>query len=80
MLKHEGASELYFFATHGVFSSDSVSIIRQLKCEGILNAVIVSNSIPQNGNKEQLSDVLTVVDVSGKYRSTAKNFSRPFTM
>lgn len=69
VLKREGAERVYFLATHGVFSRGSFSTIASAgspdRADAFLAAIVVTNSIPQDGNKEACDTDFHVMDVSG---------------
>lgn len=64
VLQREGAAELYFLATHGIFCNSALEFLSSLDNQ-FLKAIVVSNSIPQNESKAVLGARLHVVEVSG---------------
>ena len=64
VLKKSGAIGLHVLATHGLFSGDSIQTIRTHV--NFIKKIVVTNTIPQKRNQEELKDILCVQDVSGK--------------
>ena len=64
MLESSGASCMYFLASHGIFSGDCITKIREIG-EDFLKAVVVTNSMPQDNNVGKIPN-FHVVDVSGE--------------
>lgn len=62
-LKKFGAVNVYVLATHGLFSGDAVNII--LAQGDFVRAVVCTNSIPQEEQKERMCGLLHVIEVSG---------------
>lgn len=61
LLKDQGASKVYALITHGIFSGDALSRIRQ----SAIDKLIVSNTVPQNETVAYLGkDKVDVMDVS----------------
>lgn len=58
LLKKEGARTIYALITHGVFSGDAIDKINA----SALDKVIVTNSVPQEANRERCSK-LEVLDI-----------------
>jgi len=63
VLKKSGAIGLHVLATHGLFSGDSIQTIRTHV--NFIKKIVVTNTIPQKRNQEELKDILCVQDVSG---------------
>ena len=63
MLEIEGASRMYFFASHGVFSRGCMAKIREIGSD-FLKAVVVTNSMPQERHTGEIPG-FHVIDVSG---------------
>ena len=64
VLEREGAKDVYFLATHGVFAASAPQVIADYE-DDFLKAIVVSNSISQDRNKSLIGDRLFVIDVSG---------------
>ena len=64
VLDREGAKDVYFLATHGVFAASAPQVIADYD-DDFLKAIVVSNSISQERNKNIIGDRLHVIDVSG---------------
>ncbi|GAV52206.1 hypothetical protein ZYGR_0AG01970 [Zygosaccharomyces rouxii] len=61
LLKDQGASKVYALITHGIFSGDALSRIRQ----SAIDKLIVSNTVPQHETVAYLGkDKVDVMDVS----------------
>ena len=60
----EGAAGVHVWATHGVFSPESLAVVQNLD-RSFVRSVTVTNSIPQEMSKKILGDRLQVIDVSG---------------
>ncbi len=72
VLKREGATDFYILSTHGLFSHGAIDAIRSID-RAYLKGIVVSNSIPQEANKEALNDgkpdgnnLLNVLDISSE--------------
>jgi phosphoribosylpyrophosphate synthetase len=63
-LRRFGAIGIHILATHALFSGNSAEIINSNL--DIVKGVVVTNTVPQVRNVERLSEVLQVIDVSGK--------------
>lgn len=61
LLKDQGAAKVYALITHGIFSGDALSRIK----ESAIDKLIVSNSVPQEETRQYLGkDKVDVLDVS----------------
>ncbi|AQZ11538.1 PRS5 (YOL061W) [Zygosaccharomyces parabailii] len=61
LLKDQGASKVYAMITHGIFSGDALSRIRQ----SAIDKLIVSNTVPQEETVAYLGkDKVDIIDVS----------------
>lgn len=61
LLKDQGAVKVYALITHGIFSGDALSRIK----ESAIDKLIVSNSVPQEETRQYLGeDKVDVLDVS----------------
>eukprot|EP00095_Tigriopus_kingsejongensis_P001814 snap_masked-scaffold10_size831480-processed-gene-3.4 protein:Tk01814 transcript:snap_masked-scaffold10_size831480-processed-gene-3.4-mRNA-1 annotation:"hypothetical protein A1Q1_04580" len=63
VLEREGASCVYFFATHGLFSAGCIDSINSYD-QDFLKCTVVTNSIPQDVNVNLVNNLHTI-DVSG---------------
>ena len=63
-LKKHGALAVYVMATHGIFSGNSVDIVKDNS--DFIQKIVVSNTVPQADNLACLPHHLHVLDVSGK--------------
>ena len=64
VLKKFGALDVHILATHGLFSGDSINILRTHA--NFIKKIVVTNTIPQTRNEKELNELLHVMDVSGK--------------
>ena len=55
---------MYVMATHGIFSGNSVDIVKDNS--DFIQKIVVSNTVPQAANLACLPHHLHVLDVSGK--------------
>jgi len=62
-LKKHGALAVYVMATHGIFSGNSVDIVKDNS--DFIQKIVVSNTVPQADNLACLPHHLHVLDVSG---------------
>ena len=62
VVKRGGATQVYCFATHGLFGGDCLREMEECEC---IHKVIVTNSFPIPALKAQESSKLEVLDVSG---------------
>lgn len=59
LLKNAGAKYVALVVTHAVFCGNAMDNLRELMKEGVIDRVVVSNSIPR-----EFGDLLEVVDIS----------------
>lgn len=52
-------------ATHGLFSGESMQILRANS--NFIHKIVITNTIPQTKSKDELKDMVHVIDVSGKF-------------
>lgn len=62
-LKKHGAVGVYVMATHGIFSGNSVQIVKDNS--DFIQKIVVSNTVPQSSNQAFLPKHLHVLDISG---------------
>jgi len=62
-LKKHGAVGVYVMATHGIFSGNSVEIVKNNS--DFIQKIVVSNTVPQSSNQAFLPKHLHVLDISG---------------
>ena len=63
-LKKHGAVGVYVMATHGIFSGNSVGIVKENS--DFIQKIVVSNTVPQTSHVAYLPNHLHVLDISGK--------------
>jgi ribose-phosphate pyrophosphokinase len=60
-LKDGGAASIYCLISHGLLASTNFALIRSLP----IDALVVTNTLPQNGQRaDELMDQLVVIDVT----------------
>lgn len=62
-LKKHGAIGVYIMATHGIFSGNSVGIVKENS--DFIQKIVVSNTVPQTSHVAYLPNHLHVLDISG---------------
>lgn len=62
-LKKHGAVGIYIMATHGIFSGNSIDIVKENS--DFIKKIVVSNTVPQVSHLTYLPNHLHVLDVSG---------------
>jgi len=62
-LKKHGAVGVYIMATHGLFSGNSVDIMKENS--DFIQKIVVSNTVPQTSHQAYLPNLLHVIDISG---------------
>jgi len=62
-LKKHGAVGVYIMATHGIFSGNSVNMVKENS--DFIKKIVVSNTVPQASHLTYLPNHLHVLDISG---------------
>merc|ERR1712059_962 len=62
VLRQHGSGRVYVFATHGIFSGSCDTILQEATN---LEKIVVTNSLPQEGNMQRIGQKLEVADISG---------------
>ncbi len=64
-MKRFGATGVYIFVTHAIFSGESVATMHANK--DFIKKIVSTNTIPQKLNQEKLEDMLHIMDIGGDF-------------